>query len=311
LTGASGFVGSYIYKELIKCGYNNVIPLRNSSSYNKDAIYCNLTDMGETHKIFSLYKPDVVIHTAAQVAGIGGNSKYPGDFFYNNIKMGINVVDNCRMHGVAKLVFLSTVCSYPKYASVPFIEEDVFTGEPEPTNAAYAYAKRAIYQMIVAYNKQFNLNGITLLPSNMYGPNETNLDIEDSHVIPALIIKILKAKKDNDPSIKVWGSGNATREFLYVEDCAKAIVAAMEQYDSIQPINIGTGIETPIVELVESICNIIGYNGNIIYDSSKPDGQPRRCLNVSKAKKEFGFTAETKLYDGLEKTIKWLGKTIK
>jgi GDP-L-fucose synthase len=304
ITGSTGFVGSNLIKELRQQGYNNIIPCSNTKE-TLNVYKCDLENKEATQELFNKFGPDIVFHLAAKCGGIGANRLNPGEFFYSNLVMGVNVVEACRLKGVEKLINLSTVCSYPKITEIPFKEENLFNGEPEETNSYYSHAKRAIQKMIESYRLQYGLNGITLLPSNMYGINESNLDVIKSHVIPALILKILEAKKNKLPKIEVWGSGRATREFLYVDDAVKGIILAAEKYNGFAPINLGTGVEYSIKQLIEEICNILYYKGNIVYDISKPDGQPRRCLNIEKAYNEFGFRATTSLYDGLTKTIKW------
>lgn len=300
VTGGCGFVGTHLIRELKLQGYQNVV----SVGRTKGDYKCNLFHLREVRDLFLLTKPNVVIHAAAVVGGIGANKKTPANFFFHNLMMGANVVDMCDGFKVDKLVFLSTVCSYPKFCPVPFQEKDQLLGEPEETNAAYGWAKRSIQKMIEAYRHQYALTGITLLPTNMYGPGETNLDLVKSHVIPALILKILHAKKNN-LDLSVWGTGNASREFLYVEDAVKAIILAMEQYRDIEPINIGNGQEYTIRYLVDLLCELLDFKGTVLYNTNKPDGQPRRCLDITKIMK-LGFKPTTSLKDGLIKTISWI-----
>lgn len=301
ITGGGGFVGSHLFSALKSQGFQNLIRVGNIHRNNVD-IVCDLRICTATRETFSIYQPDVVIHLAATVGGIGANAKEPGRFFFDNMSMGLNVIDTARQFDVKKLVLLSTVCSYPKDTPVPFKEENIWNGYPEPTNAPYGIAKKALMEMLAAYKKQYNLNGICLLPVNLYGPGDTD-DPKKSHVIPALIRKFHEAKKNKQKSVTLWGTGSASREFLYVEDCAAAIILALEHYNNAEPVNIGTGQEISIRELANIIATKMGYAGEILFDASKPDGQPRRCLDVSKAKKEFGFEATTSLSDGLDKTI--------
>ena len=245
---------------------------------------------------------DIVIHLAAKVGGIGLNQQIPGQLFYDNLIMGIQLMESARLAKVKKFVAIGTVCAYPKFTPVPFKEEDLWNGYPEETNSAYGLAKKMLLVQAQAYRQQYGFNAIYLLPVNLYGPGD-NFDPSSSHVIPALIKKAVEAKRNNEPSINVWGTGNASREFLYVEDAAKAIVLATLKYNQPEPINIGSGIEITIKDLVATINKLVGFTGQIIWDKSKPDGQPRRCLDTSKALKEFGFKAETDLKSGLQKTI--------
>ena len=298
VTGGNGFLGKFVVRELFSKGYRNVVPL----SGTRDGL--DLTDSSHVGYIFQQHSPKIVIHLAARVGGIGANQLSPASFFYENLNMGMKVIEEARMTTADKVILAGTVCSYPKHCPVPFSEDDLWNGYPEETNAPYGIAKKALMEMIRSYRMQFNFNGITLMPVNMYGP-EDNFNTKTSHVIPALITNMQKAIEINSKEIVVWGTGNATREFLFVEDCAEAIVRAMEVYDEPDPINIGTGKETRIKDLVEIIADKMGYDGKIIWDTSKPDGQPRRCLNVDKAKAKLGFSAKTDLSTGLERTVKW------
>jgi len=255
-------------------------------------------------RLYSDLRPDVVIHLAARVGGIGANRENPGLFFYENLIMGLLLLEYARRSGVEKFVTIGTICSYPKFTPVPFKEEDLWDGYPEETNAPYGIAKKALLVQSQAYRQQYGLNAIYLLPVNLYGPGD-NFDPETSHVIPALIRKCLEGKATECREIVCWGDGSPTREFLYVEDCAEAIVLAMEKFNSSQPINIGTGEEIRIAELASLICELTGFKGQIIWDSSKPNGQPRRCLDTKRAWEELGFRARTSLREGLRKTIDW------
>jgi GDP-L-fucose synthase len=248
--------------------------------------------------------PDVVIHLAAKCGGIGANMRRPGEFFRNNILMGVNTIDAARTCGIRKFVCVGTICAYPEYTPVPFKETDLWKGYPEPTNGAYGIAKKALLVMLQAYRQQYGFNGIYLLPVNLFGLGD-HFSLEDSHVIPAMIRKFDTAKDLGLPSVKLWGTGSASREFLYVKDAAVGIVDAMEKYDGPDPVNLGSGREISIRDLAEKIRAIVGYEGAIEWDSSKPDGQPRRCLDVSRAKELFGFEARTGFSDGLESTYRW------
>ncbi len=247
-------------------------------------------------------RPTVVIHLAAEVGGIGANRAQPGRFFFSNLSMGMNLIEEARLRGVAKFVQVGTVCSYPKFTPVPFREEDLWNGYPEETNAPYGIAKKALLVMLQAYRQQYGLNGIYLIPVNLYGPGD-NFDLETSHVIPAMIRKFVEAKRQDLPRVELWGTGAASREFLYVDDAARGIVSALEQYDGAEPVNLGTGKEIAIRDLAEKIKQLVGYNGEITWDASKPDGQPRRCLDVTKARTLFGFTTRMDLETGLQRTI--------
>jgi GDP-L-fucose synthase len=301
ITGASGFLGKALHKELINNDYVNIIPL-----CSKDG---NLVDYNTTEKLVMYHNPDVIIHLAAKVGGIGANMAKPGEFIYDNIAMGINLIEAARLSGVGKFVQIGTVCSYPKNTPVPFSESYLWNGFPEETNAPYGIAKKALLTMLQAYRQQYNFNGIYLIPVNLYGPGD-NFNLNTSHVIPALIRKIAEAKQRGDGSVNVWGTGKASREFLYVEDCARAIRLATERYDRSEPVNIGTNEEITIEELAIYICDLMGYspNGSLMWDNTKPDGQPRRCLNVDRAKTEFGFTPHYDMWHGLRNTIDWFYK---
>lgn len=253
---------------------------------------------------------DIVIHLAARVGGIGYNQKYPATLFYDNAIMGIQMIEAARQENVEKFVAIGTICAYPKFSSVPFKEEDLWKGYPEETNASYGLAKKMMLVQAQAYRQQYGFNSIYLLPVNLYGPRD-NFDPEHSHVIPALIKRIFDAKESGEDYITGWGTGEATREFLYVEDAAEGIILATEKYNKSEPINLGAGFEISIKALVELIADIMGFNGEIRWDKSKPDGQPRRCLDVSKAKEEFGFEAKVGFKDGLKRTIEWYTNNIR
>lgn len=297
ITGASGFLGK------------NMLP-RFYQAFDEEDIAHPGTELFDLRlqqhckKLISYVRPDVVIHAAGTVGGIGANKENPGRFMYDNLIMGANLIHECKLNNVGKFIMLGTVCSYPKFTPVPFKESDFWNGYPEETNAPYGIAKKALIEMLIGYRKQYGLKSNVLVPCNMYGP-EDHFNLTTSHVIPALIMKIDMAIKNNKPSIEVWGTGEASREFLYVDDCVDAIIRSLQVDTDSQPINIGTGEETKISDLIAMICDIMGYTGSIIFDKSKPDGQPRRSLDVSRAKEILNFTAKTKLKEGLEKTIKW------
>jgi GDP-L-fucose synthase len=295
VTGGTGFLGGWLLTDSM-CRTNDVYSV---GSHDYD-----LTSQNETFELFLKVNPDIVIHLGADVGGIGYNRKNPGKLFYNNMQMGLNVVEASRFAKVEKLLVVGTVCGYPKYTPVPFKEENLFNGYPEETNAPYGIAKRSMAVMLDGYRKQYGLNGIYLLLVNIYGEYD-HFSGEDNHVIPALISRFYQAKKDNQPYIKLWGTGKASREFLYVQDAVRAVILALNFYDKSEPVNIGAGYELTIKELAEKIKDYIGYTGEIIWDKSKPDGQPRRCLDISKAQAQFGFTAHTGIDVGLKKTIDW------
>ena len=296
VTGGSGFLGKYVVKRLEAEGVKDIFVPR-SKDYN-------LVEAGAVKKLYRDARPDIVIHLAAVVGGIGANRENPGRFFYENLMMGVQMIEQGRLQGIEKFVALGTVCAYPKFTPVPFKEDDIWNGYPEETNAPYGLAKKMLLVQSQAYRQQYNFNSILLLPANLYGPGD-NFDLQTSHVIPALIRKALEAKKRGDSVIEVWGTGKATREFLYVKDAAEGIVLAAEKYNKGEPVNLGAGFEISIKELAELICKHVKFDGKIKWNSSLPDGQPRRMLNVEKAKTEFNFTAGTKLEDGLEQTIEW------
>jgi GDP-L-fucose synthase len=296
VTGGAGFLGSFVVQRLVERGADRSdITVPRSKAI----------DLRKWENCVNVVKgQDVVIHLAANVGGIGYNRKYPGSLFYDNAIMGIQLIEASRLAGVEKCVILGTVCAYPKFTPVPFHEEDLWNGYPEETNAPYGLAKKMLLVQSQAYRQQYGFNSIYLLPVNLYGPGD-KFDLEDSHVIPALIIKYLTAVKNGDKTVNAWGTGKASREFLYVEDAARAIVLAAEKYDKPEPVNIGAGKEISIRELTEIIAELTGFKGEIRWDTSKPDGQPRRCLVTSRAKDEFGFEARTNFREGLEKTIEW------
>lgn len=299
ITGGAGFLGSLVVKQVLETGVTpeNIIVPRSKEIDLRKWDNC----------VRAVKDTDIVIHLAANVGGIGYNRKYPGSLFYDNAIMGIQMVEAARQEGVDKCVILGTVCAYPKFTPVPFHEDDIWNGYPEETNAPYGLAKKMLLVQSQAYRQQYGFNSIYLLPVNLYGPGD-KLDLADSHVIPALILKFLNAVQNDDKSVEVWGTGMASREFLYVEDAARAIVLATEKYNKPDPVNIGAGKEISIRELTELIAELTGFEGNMKWDTSKPDGQPRRCLVTSKAREEFGFQAETDFRVGLKKTIDWYKK---
>ncbi len=296
VTGGSGFLGSHLVERLTRLGYKDIF-VPSIKQY----------DLREKEAIVRLYEetqPEVVIHLAAVVGGIGANRESPARFFYENAIMGIQLLEQARIYGVKKFVAIGTICAYPKFTPVPFKESDLWNGYPEETNAPYGLAKKMLLVQSQAYRQEYGFNSIYLLPVNLYGPRD-NSDPKSSHVIPALIRKCLEATAAGSNEIVVWGTGTASREFLYVEDAANAIILAMEKYDKPDPVNIGSGMEISIKELVLLIAGLCGFKGNFLWDASKPDGQPRRCLDVSKAEREFGFKASTPFHEGLKKTVDW------
>jgi GDP-L-fucose synthase len=302
VTGGAGFLGSFVVEKLRERGCKDVFVPR-SKDYD-------LVHMDAVKRLYREAKPNIVIHLAAKVGGIGANRANPGKFFYDNLMMGAQIMEMGRQVGIEKFVAIGTICAYPKFASVPFKEEDLWNGYPEETNAPYGLAKKMLLVQSQAYREQYGFNGIYLLPVNLYGPRD-NFDLESSHVIPALIRKCIDAMDTpltsnlNPPTITVWGTGRATREFLYVEDAAEGILLAVEKYDKPDPVNLGAGFEISIRDLVDLIAKLTGFNGKIVWDASKPDGQPRRMLDVTKAEREFGFRAKVGLEEGLRETIEW------
>ncbi|HPP88660.1 MAG TPA: GDP-L-fucose synthase, partial [bacterium] len=284
LTGGAGFLGSFVYEKLQNYRPSDIFIPRSKN--------CDLRIEAVVHKLMQDYKPDIVLHLAANVGGIGANRANPGRFFYDNLAMGLHLIEEARKIGVEKFVNVGTICAYPKFTPVPFKEEHLWDGYPEETNAPYGIAKKALLVQCQSYRQQYGMNAIYLLPVNLYGPRD-NFDLESSHVIPALIRKCVEAKRAQLDKIVVWGTGNATREFLYVEDCAEAIIQATIKYDGAEPVNVGSGMEISIKNLVQLICNLIDFKGKIEWDTTKPDGQPRRCLDISRAIEYFGWKATT------------------
>ena len=302
VTGGAGFLGSYVVLELIK----NNVPKKNISIPRSKTI--DLREKNNCKRVVS--GMDIVIHLAGNVGGIGKNQKLPGTLFYDNLLMGVNIMHEAMLAKVKKVVVIGTICAYPKYTPVPFREEDLWIGYPEETNAPYGLAKKMLLVQSQAYRTQYGLNSIFLLPVNLYGPGD-NFNPDSSHVIPALIKKVADAIKNKKNYIEVWGDGNPTREFLYVKDAARAIVLATKRYDKSDPINLGAGIEIPIKNLVVLIAKFMKYKGEIRWDTTKPNGQPRRSLDTSRAEKEFGFKTKTSFEIGLKNTINWYLKTNK
>ena len=296
LTGGAGFLGSRVLATLHEHGCDNVFVVRRREY--------DLIRGEDIERLYKDTKPDVVIHLAAVVGGIGANRENPGRFFYENIMMGVQLMEGARVHGIEKFVQIGTICAYPKFTPVPFKEDDLWTGYPEETNAPYGVAKKALLVQAQSYREQYGLNAIYLLPVNLFGPNY-NFDPGSSHVIPALIKKCVDAIDNRLDKIEVWGTGSATREFLYVDDAAEGIVLATELYDKSEPMNLGSGYEISIKDLVEMIGEETGFKGEIVWDATKPDGQPRRCLDVSRAKQEIGFTAKVGLREGIRLTVAW------
>ena len=296
LTGGAGFLGGHVAAALAVRGCDQVTIPRRAT--------CDLTHEANVVRLFEQARPEVVIHLAAVVGGIGANRAHPGRFFYENVIMGALLVEQARAAGVEKFVGLGTICAYPKFTPVPFKEDELWNGYPEETNAPYGIAKKMLLVQGQAYRQEYGLNVIHLLPVNLYGPRD-NFDPESSHVIPALIRKCLEARDAGLDHIVVWGDGSATREFLYVEDCAEALVLATERYDQAEPVNIGAGREIAIRDLVALIADGTGFRGRIVWDTTKPNGQPRRCLDTTRAATAFGFHASTDFRDGLRRTIEW------
>jgi GDP-L-fucose synthase len=318
VTGGAGFLGAFVVEKLRECGCKNIFIPR-SRDYD-------LVEMKDVRRLYRDATPDIVIHLAGRVGGIGANRANPGKFFYDNLMMGVQMMEVGRQAGIEKFVAIGTVCAYPKFTPIPFKEEDLWNGYPEETNAPYGLAKKMLLVQAQAYRRQYGFNAIYLLPVNLYGPGD-NFDSESSHVIPALIYKFIKAQREASskqkavgsnsaysivptsysapPSVVIWGTGKATREFFYVEDAAEGILLAAEHYNKPDPVNLGVGFEISVRDLVDLIAKLTGFRGEILWDKTKPDGQPRRMLDVSKAEKEFGFKAKTNLEEGLKKTIDW------
>jgi GDP-L-fucose synthase len=299
VTGGAGFLGSEVVRQLEAAGCRRIVVPR-SREYD-------LAREQDIRRLLDHAKPDLILHLAAVVGGIGANQVHPGEFFYKNLIMGTQLIEMSRQYKVPKFVAIGTICSYPKFTPVPFREEDLWNGYPEETNAAYGLAKKMMLVQSQSYRQEYGFNSIFLLPVNLYGPGD-NFDLQTSHVIPALIRKCLEAKQRGDSEIEVWGTGEVSREFLYVADAAEGILLAAEHYNGSEPVNLGVGREILIKELVYLIANLTGFRGRVRFDPSKPDGQPRRCLDSSRAEREFGFKAKTSLEEGLKRTIDWYCK---
>ena len=300
VTGGAGFLGSFVVEKLRARGAREVFVPRSAD--------CDLVDGQAVKKLLADTRPDLVIHLAARVGGIGANRDNPGKFFYDNLMMGVQLVEEARRAGVQKLVLSGTICAYPKFAPVPFSEDDLWNGYPEETNAPYGLAKKMLLVQAQAYRQQYGTNAVVLFPVNLYGPRD-NFDLHSSHVIPALVRKIDAAMQQGgdggEATVEIWGDGTPTREFLYVEDAAEGIVLAAERYNDADPVNLGSGHEIAIRDLAALIGRTMGYTGRFAFDASKPNGQPRRCLDVRRAKERFGFAAKVGLEEGLKRTIAW------
>ncbi len=295
VTGGGGFLGSRLVERLESEGHEVIVARR---------AQFDLTDMTQTARLFDEAQPELVFHLAAEVGGIGANRANPGRYWYANLMMGAHVLEQARLHETPKLVIAGTICAYPKFAPVPFREDDLWNGYPEETNAPYGVAKKAILVGAQSYRAQYGTNAIYLLPVNLYGPGD-NFDLETSHVIPALIRKMEEARTQGDAAITLWGDGTPTREFLYVDDCVEGLVLAAESYDDAEPVNLGTGEEIAIADLAGLIAELSGFAGEIVWDTTKPNGQPRRRLDTTRAETEFGFRAAVPLREGLARTIEW------
>ncbi|EKD86437.1 MAG: hypothetical protein ACD_37C00283G0003 [uncultured bacterium] len=296
VTGGNGFLGSYVINELLSKG------IARKQIFTPSSKEIDLRKLEDCKK--AVKGKDIIIHLAAVVGGIGANRENPGSFFYDNLMMGVQLIEASRLAEVKKFIAIGTVCAYPKFAPIPFKEEDIWEGYPEETNAPYGLAKKMLLVQSQAYRQQYGFKSIYLLPVNLYGPGD-NFDPKSSHVIPALIKKVYEAKLKKNPYVEIWGSGRATREFLYVEDAARGIVLATQKYESSEPVNLGSGMEISIKDLIKLICKLMNYKGEIRWDRTKPDGQPRRSLDVSRAKREFGFVAKVDFQEGIKRTIDW------
>ena len=291
VTGGGGFLGSHLVERLEADGHEVFAARRRDY---------DLTSMEDTARLFAEAKPELVFHLAAEVGGIGANRENPGRYWYANLVMGAHILEQCRVQSTEKVVLAGTVCAYPKHSPVPFREDDLWNGYPEETNAPYGVAKKALLVGAQAYREQYGLDAVFLLPANLYGPRD-NFDLHSSHVIPALIRKMTDATGE----VVLWGDGSPSREFLYVDDCVEGFVLAAERYDGADPVNLGTGVETSIRELAETVAELTGFEGEIVWDTSMPNGQPRRSLDASRAEELFGFRAQTPLREGLERTVAW------
>jgi GDP-L-fucose synthase len=301
VTGGAGFLGRNVQAELVRAGAspdNILVPTIEEYDLTQEAVVA---------RMYETMKPTVVIHLAAEVGGIGANRENPGRFFYSNMAMGLHLIEHARRVGLAKFVQIGTICAYPNLTPVPFREDDLWNGYPEVTNAPYGIAKKSLLVMLQAYRQQYGLNGIFLLPVNLYGPGD-NFHPASSHVIPALIRKFVEAQARGAAEVEVWGTGSASREFLYVEDCARGIVAATQRYGGDAPVNLGAGFEITIRDLAVKIQKLVGFEGKLVWDTTKPDGQPRRCLDTTRARETFGFEAKVGFDAGLAQTIDWWRK---
>lgn len=296
VTGGAGFLGSYVVQQLQARGCSQIFVPRRAEY--------DLVQSEAVKRLYDDAQPDLVIHLAAVVGGIGANRQHPGQYFYDNLMMGVQLMEEARVRGVQKFVATGTICAYPKFTPVPFKEEDLWNGYPEETNAPYGLAKKAMLVQSQAYREQYGFNSIFLLPVNLYGPRD-NFDLASSHVIPALIRKCVEAVQAGATQVRCWGTGQVTREFLHAEDCARGIVLAAEKYNQSAPVNLGAGFEISIKELAEKIARLTGFTGELVWDASQPDGQPRRCLDVTRAAREFGFRAQIGFEEGLRQTIDW------
>lgn len=299
VTGGGGFLGSFVVDRLLARGCEQVFVPRQKEF--------DLTTVAGIEKMFAAYQPQVIFHLAAVVGGIGANKENPGSFFYKNAIMGIQLIEAARTHGVEKTIVAGSICSYPKFTPVPFKEEDLWNGYPEETNAPYGVAKKALLVMCQAYRQQYGMNAIFLMPVNLYGPRD-NFDLESSHVIPALIRKAVEARDRGVQELVCWGDGSPTREFLYVEDAAEGLITGAENYDGEEPVNLGSGFEVSIKDLTEKITRLSGFQGSLTWDTSRPNGQPRRMLDTNRAANLFGFRAKVNLEEGLARTISWYEK---
>ncbi len=300
VTGGAGFLGSFVTEKLKARGAGEIF-IPTIEEYD-------LVQPASIRQMLEDSRPDIIIHLAAQVGGIGANREHPAEFFYNNLMMGVQLMHEAWLRGIQKFVALGTICAYPKFTPVPFKEDDLWNGYPEETNAPYGLAKKMLLVQAQSYRQQYGFNAIFLMPVNLYGPRD-NFNPDSSHVIPALIKKCLEAKESGAESIEVWGDGSPTREFLYVEDAAEGILLATEKYNKSEPVNLGSGMEISIKDLVELIARLTGFEGRLVWDTSKPNGQPRRRLSVDRARQEFGFEAQIDFEEGLRRTIDWYKTT--
>lgn len=297
VTGGTGFLGSHLVEELERRADDVDVFVPRSDTYD-------LRETAGIRKALRESDPDVVLHLAATVGGIGANRENPGRYFYENAVMGIELIEQARKHGVEKFTVLGTICSYPKHTPIPFQEEDLYEGYPEETNAPYGIAKKVLLTQSRAYRQQYDFDSIYLMPANLYGPRD-DFDLETAHVIPAIVRKCGEAREEGDNSITAWGTGEPTREFLYVKDAADGILTATERYDESEPVNLGSGMEISIRDLIETIADLTGFEGDVEWDTSKPDGQPRRTLDTSRARKRFNWEATTEFEEGLREMIEW------